>query len=670
MCLKLLILVAIAAAQLCGYATSGEEFTFNGFRSGNLSLDGIAEITPDGLLRLTNETRLEKGRAFYHMPINFKNSPNGSAFSFSTTFVCAIVPQIPSLCYGLTFAITPPGGLPGAISYPYFGLFNETNSGNASNHVVAVELDTLQNPQFHDIDNNHVGIDINGLRSALAKPAGYYQGNQFYNVSLCSGKPLQVWVEYDGKAKQMNVTVAPLSVGKPSKPLLSFPHDISLDILENVSIGFTAATGSAIVSTQYILGWSFKMNGIAQELDPSKLPRLPRVGPKRKSRFLVIGVPVIAIFSLIVIAFGVGYYVLRRRKFAELVEDWELDYGPHRFTYKELYFATKGFSEKEILGAGGFGSVYRGVLPKPQGEIAVKKIYHQSTQGMKAFIAEVVSMGRLCHRNLVPLLGYCRRKRELFLVYEYMPNGSLDRYLFDKPIRTLSWDQRFQVIKGVASALFYIHEEWEQVVVHRDIKSSNVLLDSEWNGRLGDFGLARLYDHGSDPQTTHVVGTHGYLAPEHIRTGKATPSSDMFAFGAFLLEVACGRRPIEQKVPNEVFILVEWVFSSWSRGEILQTIDPKFGEDYVAEEVDIVLKLGLLCSLLDTEFRPTIRQVVRYLERSVALPELSILTLSIAGLTISRSEGFDDFVSSLSFSGRKIGSRRSSVMNPIISKGR
>nr|GME09947.1 L-type lectin-domain containing receptor kinase IV.1-like [Ipomoea batatas] len=575
MCVKLVMLVAFFAAQLC-YATSGDlEFTFNGFSSANLSLDGIAEITSNGLLSLTNETNHQIGRAFYPMPINFKNSPNASAFSFSTTFVCAMVTQVPSLCYGLTFAITQPGGLPGAFSYPYFGLFNETNSyGKANNHVVAVELDTLQNPQFDDIDSNHVGIDINGLKSVVAKSAGYYE---------------------DNKAKQMNVTVAPLSVGKPSKPLLSFAIDISPDVLETVSIGFTSASGS-YASSEYVLGWSFKMNGIAQELDPSKFPKLPRVGPKRKSRFLVIGVPVIAIFSLVFIVCGVGYYVLRKRKFAELLEDWELEYGPHRFNYKELYFATKGFSDKQILGAGGFGSVYR--------------------------------------------------------------------------VRTLSWNQRFQVIKGVASALFYLHEEWEQVVIHRDIKSSNILLDSEWNGRLGDFGLARLYDHGSDPQTTHVVGTHGYLAPEHIRTGKATPSTDMFAFGAFLLEVACGKRPIEQKEPNEVLILVEWVFSWWSRGEILQAVDSKLRENYVAEEVDIVLKLGLLCSLLDTEFRPSIRQVVHYLEGSIALPELSLLTLSTAGLTISRCEGFDDFVLSLSYSREMIDSHYSSNTTSDIYEGR
>nr|GMC99628.1 L-type lectin-domain containing receptor kinase IV.1-like [Ipomoea batatas] len=670
--LKLVILVAIFTAQLC-FATSGDlEFTFNGFSSANLSLDGIAEITPDGLLSLTNETKHQIGRAFYPMPINFKNSPNASAFSFSTTFVCAIVPQIPSISYGLTFAITPPGGLPGAFPYPYFGLFNETNSyGKTNNHVVAVEMDTLQNRQFDDIDSNHVGIDINGLKSVLAKSAGYYLGNKFHNFSLGSGEPIQVWVEYDGRVKQMNVTVAPLSVGKPSKPLLSLYINISPDILESVSLGFTSATGEA-VSTQYILGWSFKMNGIAQELDPSKLPKLPRLprGPKRKSRFLVIGVPVIAIFSLIIIAFGVGYYVLRKRKFAELLEDWELEYGPHRFNYKELYFATKGFSDKQILGAGGFGKVYRGVLPNSKTEIAVKKVYHQSTQGMRSFIAEVVSLGRLCHRNLVPLLGYCRRKGELLLVYECMPNGSLDRYLFEKPVRTLSWNQRFLVIKGVASALFYLHEEWEKVVVHRDIKASNILLDSDWNARLGDFGLARLYDYGSDPQTTHLAGTHGYLAPEYIRTLKATTTSDMFAFGVFLLEVVCGRRAIEHKAPYEVLILVEWVFLSWNRGEILQIIDPKLGEDYVVEEVNIVLKLGLLCSLVDTEFRPNIQQILRYLEGSVALPELSLLTLSTAGLTISRSEGFDDFVSSLSYSKGNIHSHCSSITNSITYDGR
>jgi serine/threonine protein kinase len=125
-----------------------------------------------------------------------------------------------------------------------------------------------------------------------------------------------------------------------------------------------------------------------------------------------------------------------------------------------------------------------------------------------------------------------------------MPNGSLDKYLYDRSMGTLDWPQRFHIIRGVASGLLYLHENWEQVVIHRDVKASNVLLDAEMNGRLGDFGLARLYDHGTDAHTTLVVGTMGYLAPELGRTGKATPATDVFSFGAFLLEVTCGRRPI------------------------------------------------------------------------------------------------------------------------------
>jgi len=164
----------------------------------------------------------------------------------------------------------------------------------------------------------------------------------------------------------------------------------------------------------------------------------------------------------------------------------------------------------------------------------------------------------------VQLLGYCRRKGELLLdlVYDYMANGSLDKYLHDhdpsKP--ALSWPQRYWVIRCVASSLLYLHEDWEQVVIHRDVKASNVLLDHEMNGRLGDFGLARLYDHGATPETTRVVGTMGYLAPELVRDGRATPSTDVFAFGAFLLEVVCGRRPIERdRRSDEPVVLVDWV---------------------------------------------------------------------------------------------------------------
>jgi serine/threonine protein kinase len=245
------------------------------------------------------------------------------------------------------------------------------------------------------------------------------------------------------------------------------------------------------------------------------------------------------------------------------------------------------------------------------------------------------------------LLGYCRRKGELLLVYEYMANGSLDKYLYgqdEKPI--LSWPQRFKIIKDIASGLLYLHEEWEKVVVHRDIKASNVLLDGGMNGQLGDFGLARLYDHGSDPQSTHVVGTIGYLAPELARTSKATPLTDVFALGTFILEVTCGRRPIFQDANNQQVMLVDWVLEHWRRGTLVDTVDAKLHGAFVISEACLVLELGLMCSHPFVNARPNMRQVARYLSKELPLPELMPTDMSFHMLALMQNEGFDSYIQS------------------------
>ncbi|XP_044491981.1 L-type lectin-domain containing receptor kinase IV.1-like [Mangifera indica] len=670
MLFKFAILVSLLTSLAAGDETLG--FVYNGFQSANLSLDGVAEFTSNGLLRLTNDTGMQKGHAFYPNPISFKNSSNGSAFSFSTTFVFGIHPsQEPTINgHGIALVVAPTRGLPDARGSQYLGLFNEQNRGNDSNHVFAVELDIIQNIEFSDINNNHVGIDINDLRSVTSAPAGYHENRtgEFKNLTLISGERMQVWVEYNGDYKQINVTLAPFNSGKPSTPLLSLPHDLSPVFNKAMYVGFSSSTGPLLTS-HYVLGWSFKMNGQAEELALSQLPKLPRIGPKPKSKFLTIGFPVIFVSLTLAAVSGVVYVIRRRRKFAEVLEDWELEYGPQRFKYKDLYIATKGFREKELLGAGGFGRVYRGVLPKSKLEIAVKRISHESRQGMREFIAEIVSIGHLRHRNLVQLLGYCRRKGELLLVYDYMCNGSLDKYLYDQPEVTLNWRQRFRVIKGVALGLFYLHEGWEKVVIHRDVKASNVLLDAQLNARLGDFGLARLYDHGTDPRTTHIVGTVGYLAPEHTRTGKATRSTDVFSFGAFLLEVACGKRPIKPRPQSDdVDVLVDWVFNCWCKGEILEARDPNLGTDYATEELELVLKLGLMCSHTEPRARPSMRQVMQYLEKDVPLPELSSLGISARGLIFSYGEGLDNFAMSYPPSTGLTGF--SSIAGSVLSDGR
>ncbi|KAF7850051.1 hypothetical protein BT93_L5899 [Corymbia citriodora subsp. variegata] len=392
-------------------------------------------------------------------------------------------------------------------------------------------------------------------------------------------------------------------------------------------------------------------------------------GKEEMLKVLTIVLPLMVLFIVSMLIMGVVSVIRRKRKFSEVLEDWERDYGPHRFKYKDLYIATKGFRDQELLGAGGFGQVYRGILPTSNIEIAVKRVSHESRQGMREFVAEIISIGRLRHRNLVVLLGYCRRKRELLLIYDYMPNGSLDKYLYNQPKVTLNWMQRFRVIKGVASGLLYLHEGWEQVVIHRDIKASNILLDAELTGRLGDFGLARLHNHGTDPQTTHVAGTVGYLAPGHMRTGKATRSTDVFAFGVFLLEVACGRRPIKHGDTEDV-ILVDWVFSRWYRGDILEVSDPKLGSEFVEEEMELVLKLGLMCSHSNPLMRPSMRQALQYLEGDLPMPELLSNGTPSSGLTFARCEGFDDLTVPCPSSTGKACAELSSVAESLLSGGR
>ncbi|KAF4373000.1 hypothetical protein F8388_011027 [Cannabis sativa] len=615
----------------------------------NLTLTGVAQIQKNGILKLTNDSRRLIGHAVTSSMIRLKNSTNGKAFSFSTSFAFTIVPEYPKLGgHGFAFTIAPSIDTKGLPSQ-YLGIFNASdNSGNSSNHIFAVEFDTVQDFEFGDINDNHVGIDINSLNSTFAGAASYFDDkdpSKTTNFSL-NGKAIQAWIDYDSADNLLSVTVAPFSK-KPKKPLLSVKMDLTPIFQEFMYVGFSASTG-LLASSHYLLGWSFKVNGQARALDMADLPSLP--GPKKSHTAIAIGTGVSATVLLIFLIL-VAVYLFYKIKNADPIEKWELELGPHRYSYEELKKATKGFREKELLGYGGFGRVYKGTIPKSKVQVAVKRVSHESKQGLREFVAEIASIGRLRHRNLVQLLGWCRRRGDLLLVYDFMSNGSLDKYIFDKPKTILNWEQRMKIIKGVASALLYLHEGFEQVVLHRDVKASNVLLDSELNGRLGDFGLARLHDHGSNMSTTRVVGTLGYLAPELPRTGKATTSSDVYAFGALLLEVACGRKPIEPNAPPEELVLVDWVWDYYQAGRVLDVIDKRLNDQYDVVEAVMVVKLGLMCSNNGVMARPSMRQVVRYLEGEVMVPgELRAPDDELEGkkyqMGIGGHDGFDDFLHS------------------------
>ncbi|KAJ3700270.1 hypothetical protein LUZ61_003975 [Rhynchospora tenuis] len=451
--------------------------------------------------------------------------------------------------------------------------------GNFSNHVFAVEFDTNKAYKlFNDPDDNHVGIDINSLKSNISEKAAYYSENSTkVDFELEMGQPIQSWIDYNGTTKVISVAVAPLLLPKPSQPLISYFFDL-LPIMKNeMYVGLTSATGK-LSSFHYILAWSFSTDRTAQAIDLSSLPKLLQSASTQsgsRATTVKIGlVSAVATFAFMIILIIVSLYLWKRAKLADNTEEWELDY-PHRLEYKELYRATKGFNETELIGSGGFGHVYKGELWHTKEVVAVKKILNNARQGVREFVTEISSLGKMRHQNLVELRGWCKRNEDLIIVYEFMPNGSLDTHLSaskDNTRAILSWEQRLKILKGVASGLLYLHEEWGKVVVHRNIKSSNVLLGLDMTPKLGDFGLAKLYEHGTKPNTTRAAGTLGYMAPELLHMGKATTCSDVFVFGVLLLEVVCGRRPIELSAPENELDLVAWVRDCEVCGELMEVI--------------------------------------------------------------------------------------------------
>ncbi|CAM8971509.1 unnamed protein product [Rhodiola kirilowii] len=640
----LILLLVIATVHAQSELT---DFIFQGFKGSSpakmITLSNSSSITKGGggALQLTNSTtRYQTGHAFYSQPFQMFSTNTTSLLrveSFSTTFVFQILPLdiLNGGGHGIAFVIAPSSYLPDGAPGSNLGVFNPKTDGNFSNHILAIEFDTVKT--VGDMDANHVGIDLNSIKSTTAVTATFYNStNQKQTLKLESGKAIQAWIEYDGALKLITVTISPLSVPKPRKPLLSFNTDLSTILKRSMYVGFSSATGK-LSSAHYILGWSFRIGGPSKPLDPKKLafpPRTTSSGIKKKSITVGVGSSIFVIVLIALLASSYIYYLQVQKHKDDVLEDWELNFS-HRFPYKELYMATKGFNKSEIIGSGGFGCVYRGLLPSTKQAVAIKKVTHNSRQGIREFVAEVESLGRMRHKHLVHLHGWCKRKDDLLLVYEFMPNGSLDDILFnDSKIGVLEWGTRFRVLKGIASALVYLHEEWEHVVVHRDVKASNVLLDTKMDGRLGDFGLARLYEHGNNPSTTHIVGTLGYMAPELARTNKATTCCDVYSFGALLLEMACGRRPVNSMASSDQILLVEWARDCWVEGNILKAADPKLENKYMVGEMELVLKLGLVCCQRGPQVRPTMRQVTCYLAGSESLDYVSPGILDIKGSSL------------------------------------
>ncbi|XP_054779058.1 cysteine-rich receptor-like protein kinase 10 [Prosopis cineraria] len=293
-----------------------------------------------------------------------------------------------------------------------------------------------------------------------------------------------------------------------------------------------------------------------------------------------------------------------------------------QYDFSTVEAATDKFSADNKLGEGGFGEVYKGILPNGQ-EIAVKRLSRSSGQGVQEFKNEVEVVAKLQHRNLVRLLGFCVQGEEKILVYEYVPNKSLDYVLFDPAKqRQLDWTKRYKIVKGIARGIQYLHEDSRLKIIHRDLKASNVLLDSDMSPKISDFGMARIFMvDQTQGNTSHIVGTYGYMSPEYAMHGEFSVKSDVYSFGVLLMEIISGKKNSSFYQMEGAEDLLSYAWKLWKDGEPLGLLDPIIRESCTPNEVMRCVHIGLLCVQEDPAERPTMASIVLMLDSySVTLP--------------------------------------------------
>ncbi|KAL1317185.1 hypothetical protein HN51_069283 [Arachis hypogaea] len=309
-----------------------------------------------------------------------------------------------------------------------------------------------------------------------------------------------------------------------------------------------------------------------------------------------------------------GYYGGYVRSPSELQQ---MSGGIMAYSYEEIVEVTNGFSSENVIGEGGFGSVYKALMP--DGRVgAVKMLKPGSGQGEREFRAEVDIISRIHHRHLVSLIGYCIAEQHRVLVYEFVPNGNLSQHLHGNNLPVLDWPNRMKIANGAARGIAYLHEGCNPRIIHRDIKSANILLDGAYEAQVADFGLAKLTDDANTHVSTRVMGTFGYMAPEYATSGKLTDRSDVFSFGVVLLELITGRKPVDPKRPIGEESLVEW-----ARPHLLLAMgtrafgdleDPRLQGRYVHSEMLIMIEAAAACVRHSAPKRPRMVQVARALE--------------------------------------------------------
>ncbi|KRH15626.1 hypothetical protein GLYMA_14G100400v4 [Glycine max] len=503
------------------------------------------------------------GRALYGQPLRLWDSSSGNdeSATYGDGFAFYIAPRGYQI---------PPNGAGGT-----FALFN-------------VEFDTFNGTI--DSPMQHVGIDDNSLESVASAK---------FDIDKNLGKKCNALITYTASNKTLFVSWSFNGTATPhSNSSLSRRIDLMEILPEWVDVGFSASTGK-LTERNLIHSWEF--SSTLNSSTASNNNSSDSSGAKHGNRLSSVAVVVVVVCAIVLVAttVNVATWVIimkKKRRKGDYDNDesgptsakFDLDRAtiPRRFDYKELVAATKGFADDTRLRRGGSGQVYKGVLSHLGRVVAVKRIFTNFESSERVFINEVRIISRLIHRNLVQFVGW------------------------------------YKVALGVALALRYLHEDAEQSVLHRDIKSANVLLDTDFSTKLGDFGMAKLVDPRLRTQRIGVVGTYGYLAPEYINEGRASKESDIYSFGVVALEIASGRRTYQD---GEFHVpLMNWVWQLYMEGKVLDVVDERLNKEFDVDQMTSLIIVGLWCTNPDDKERPKAAHVIKVLQLEESLPVLPL----------------------------------------------
>ncbi|XP_016440215.1 receptor-like serine/threonine-protein kinase SD1-7 [Nicotiana tabacum] len=368
-------------------------------------------------------------------------------------------------------------------------------------------------------------------------------------------------------------------------------------------------------------------------------PVTHRVSGNSARRHIVFIARIVSAISAILVLISIFVFVFKRKHLrrqgwthgtSALIKSVSSLYSVGKSDMKLLQFslqqtreATDDFHEENKLGEGGFGPVFKGFLVE-FGDVAIKRLCRRSSQGQEEFMNELKLIAKLQHKNLVSLLGCCVEGEEKILIYEYMPNCSLDKFLFDSRLKvTLDWSTRFKIIEGIAQGMLYLHKYSRLKVIHRDLKVSNILLDEEMIPKISDFGMARIF--GTDQtqaNTNRVVGTYGYMSPEYVVYGQFSEKSDVFSFGVLVLEILTGERNSDFFMTEVSVSLLGWAWNKWKEGSLLELIDPSIRETCDSDKATRSIMAALLCVQEIPTDRPTMFDIVVMLSNeTLPIPE-------------------------------------------------